>query len=235
MRRIVSAMVLAAAACAQPTARGGDRPPPVATAVADAAVAAVEPPAAPDAAPAAGGACVADAEHCCMADGRLVKPGGCQPSYPDHVQPATERNADGTCKAIPCYKKCLPVDARIATPGGEVVVSALRVGDEVWTVDARGQRVAAPVAKVASVPAPRHAIVVVRLDDGRVLRASAGHPTADGRLVGDLAAGDAIDGARVTSTAAEAYQGGRTWDLRPAGETGVYWADGVRIGTTVAP
>src|SRR6188474_1944215 len=74
-------------------------------------------PAAADAG-AAASSCPADV--CCrMPDGTMVHPGGCQPSYPDNVQPATVRGDDGACEPIECYLKCLPATARIATPSGE--------------------------------------------------------------------------------------------------------------------
>ena len=53
-------------------------------------------------------------------------------------------------------------------------MTALRVGDVVWTVDAAGARVAAPLLAVGHVPAPAgHQMVHVVLADGRQLWASA--------------------------------------------------------------
>jgi hypothetical protein len=200
-------------------------PVPVAT---DAAFA--EPP--PD--PVAGGACQADAQHCCLPDGTLVVPGGCQPIYPNGVEPATDRAADGSCVRIECHLKCLPESARIATPEGEVPVTRLAVGDPIWTTDERGARIAGRVARVGSVERRGpHAIVEVTLADGRVVRASAGHPDATGRRFGDLAAGDLLDGSTVRAIRMVGYEGERTWDVRPDGATGAYWADGVLVGSTL--
>ena len=78
-----------------------------------------------------------------------------------------------------------------------------------------------------------HQIVRVVLSDGRVVRASPGHPTADGRVVGELRRGDALDAAVVLSADREPYDGGFTYDLRPAGASGAYWANGVLLGTTL--
>jgi hypothetical protein len=75
------------------------------------------------------------------------------------------------------------------------------------------------------------------LGDGRVVLVSPGHPTADGRRVGALRAGDPIDGAHVAAAERVAYGGGATYDVLPAGATGAYWANGVLLGSTlrVAP
>jgi hypothetical protein len=172
-------------------------------------------------------------QHCCLADGTLVVPGGCQPSYPDDVHPATRRGNDGSCVPIECRLKCLPADAAIATPLGPVAVSKLRIGDLVWTATAIGTRVAAPLVAIESIPlSGDHAIARVTLDDGRTLRASSSHPLVDGTLVGAIVIGALVDGARVTTIETLPYRGA-TWDLLPAGETGTYWADSVRIGSTL--
>ena len=71
------------------------------------------------------------------------------------------------------------------------------------------------------------------LDDGRVLDVSPGHPLTDGRRAGDLIAGDSYDGASVVSADLIGYQGGRTFDVLPAGATGFYWANGVLLASTL--
>lgn len=129
---------------------------------------------------------------------------------------------------------CLALGTRIATPAGEVAIEDLRVGMRVWSLDANGRRVAATVELVGRTPVPAtHEVVRLVLDDGRVLRASPGHPLADGRRLASLRAGDRVDGARVTSATRESYAGGATFDLLPSGPTGVYRADGVALGTTL--
>jgi hypothetical protein len=129
---------------------------------------------------------------------------------------------------------CLSAGALIDTPNGQVAVAALQVGDLVWTVDAAGARVAAPLAAVGHVPAPLgHLVVHIVLADGREVRASAGHPLADGRPLGVLRAGDTLDGARVVSADRELYGEPATYDILPAGATGLYWANGVLLGSTI--
>jgi hypothetical protein len=128
---------------------------------------------------------------------------------------------------------CLAAGARIATPAGLVSVSDLHPGMVVWTVDRAGARIAAPILQVSHVPAPSgHHVVRLVLSDGRVVEASAGHPTADGRTVGQLRPGDLLDGSRVSAVERIAYAG-ETWDLLPEGPSGVYWADGVPLLSTM--
>jgi hypothetical protein len=130
---------------------------------------------------------------------------------------------------------CLARGTRIATPSGNVAVEDLQVGDAVWTVDANGARVAAPLIAIGSTPVPAtHEVVHLVLDDGRDVRVSPGHPTADGRYAGDLRPGDALDGARVLVAEREPYGGGATFDVLPAGASGMYWANGILLGSTLA-
>jgi len=129
---------------------------------------------------------------------------------------------------------CLALGTRIATPTGEVAVQDLRVGDVVWTQAARGERVAAPLVAVGTTPVPEtHEVVRLVLADGRAVLVSPGHPTADGRPVGALRAGDVLDGATIASAERVAYTAGFTFDVLPAGASGAYWANGVLLGSTL--
>ncbi len=128
---------------------------------------------------------------------------------------------------------CLASTTGIDTPSGPVVVTDLRVGDLVWTLDERGQRVAAPLIDTGSVEAPAgHVVVRLTLADGRVVTASPGHPLADGRSLGSLAPGDLVDGSAVIALERLPYAG-RTYDVLPAGASGAYWADGVLLRSTL--
>lgn len=130
---------------------------------------------------------------------------------------------------------CLAAATTIATPQGEVRVTDVRPGLLVWTEDAAGNRVAAPVVEIGSMAVPAgHLMVHLKLADGRELLVSPGHPTADGRKAGALHAGDELDGSPITLWELVPYSGDRTYDLLPAGLTGHYWANGILMSSTLA-
>jgi hypothetical protein len=129
---------------------------------------------------------------------------------------------------------CLSRGTQIATQLGPIAVQQLAIGDLVWSKDTTGRRIAVPILRVGSAPVPgRHQVVRLQLDDGRALTASPGHPLADGRRLGELRIGDRIAGAAVVSATTRLYRDGFTFDLLPSGPTGVYWADGILLGSTL--
>lgn len=136
-------------------------------------------------------------------------------------------------EGFPSCPICLAEGTRIATPRGPVAVENLSIGDQVWTMNEAGERVSATVLKIGSVRVPTdHQMIHVTLSDGRELWASAGHPTGDGRILGELNLDDILDGARITHLERVPYGGTATFDLLPSGTTGSYWADGILIGST---
>jgi hypothetical protein len=130
---------------------------------------------------------------------------------------------------------CLAAATLISTPNGDVRVTDIAPGMLVWTAGVDGARVAAKVREVGSTQVPAsHRMVHLVLADGRELLASPGHRTADGRQLGSLALGDALDGSTVTHWGLVPYAGDRTYDLLPAGPTGTYWANGILLSSTLA-
>ena len=129
---------------------------------------------------------------------------------------------------------CLTRGSMIDTPGGLVPVETLRPGDPVWTLDRLGRRVAGAVVQIGSMPVPAgHQVVRLGLRDGRSVLVSPGHPLSDGHPVADLRPGDDYDGSIVASVDRLAYDGGRTFDLLPSGPNGIYWANGIELGSTL--
>ena len=146
---------------------------------------------------------------------------------------AVEQQAAATEPICPI---CLARGTLIETPNGGVAVEGLRIGDPVWTLDASGRRIEGTVIALGSTVAPvNHRVVHLNLADGRTVTASPGHPLADGRLLGDLRVGDALDGSVVASAVSIAYDGARTFDLVVSGPTGTYLVDGIPLGSTLRP
>jgi hypothetical protein len=130
---------------------------------------------------------------------------------------------------------CLAKGTLIDTPSGPVPVEQLCAGMAVWTVGESGKRIAAAVVETTMTPVPAlFQVVRVGLSDGRDVTAAWRHPTAAGRALGEYHAGDTLDGALVTVVERVVYQGGATYDLLPGGPTGLYWANGILLKSTLA-
>jgi hypothetical protein len=142
--------------------------------------------------------------------------------------------ASRTPTTAPNCPICLAAATLISTPNGDMRVTDVTLGMVVWTASVDGTRVAVPVLEVGSMQVPAtHRMVHLVLADGRELLASPGHRTADGRPLGSLAAGDALDGSTITRWELVPYAGDRTYDLLPAGPTGAYWANGILLTSTL--
>ena len=139
-----------------------------------------------------------------------------------------------TPTSFTCPFICLSGSTLISTPDGAVPVRDLRVGMSIWTADENGVRRAATILKTSRVAVGTdHQMVRLKLEDGRELLASPGHPVADGRTLGSLREGDTVDGVRVLSVDLVPYGEGYTYDVLPSGGTGHYWADGILLGSTL--
>lgn len=129
---------------------------------------------------------------------------------------------------------CLAEGTLIDTPYGPVPVEQLKNGMAVWTVNASGQRVVGNIISTMIAPVPAFFQVVrVVLNDGRSVMASPGHPSAVGRALGEYHVNDVLDGGVVVSTDRIDYDAGATYDILPSGDTGMYWANGILLKSTL--
>jgi hypothetical protein len=130
---------------------------------------------------------------------------------------------------------CLTKGTLIDTPSGPVPVEELCQGMAVWTIGDSGDRIAAAVVGTTMTPVPSlFQVVRVGLSDGRSVTAAWRHPTAEGRPLGEYEVGDTLDGAAVVEVEQVVYSGGATYDLLPGGPTGLYWANGILLKSTLA-
>ncbi len=129
---------------------------------------------------------------------------------------------------------CNSPDTPIATPNGDRPIASLQAGDLVYSVHEQAI-VVVPVLRATRTAVQHHRVVRLETESGVVLEISPGHPTADGRSLGDLAPGDQLDGDRVASVVQVPYHHEHTYDVLPASDTGTYFAGGLRIGSTLGP
>lgn len=149
------------------------------------------------------------------------------------------------CSGLPAYgcypigcptPICLAENSVIDTPNGRVAVTAIKEGTLVWTMNRAGERVAEPVVRIGSMVAPdTHKVVHLVLEDGRELWVSPSHPTANGKPIGELGVGERLDGSVIEIFELVPYGAGRTYDLLPEGGTGLYWANGILLKSTLNP
>lgn len=129
---------------------------------------------------------------------------------------------------------CLAENTLIDTPSGAVPVQQLQKGMAIWTLNIFGARVPATILETVRTPVPpTHHIIHLVLNDGRELFVSPGHPTADGKIMGNLSVGDTINNGSIISVERVLYGKDATYDILPSGETGAYWANGILVGSTL--
>jgi hypothetical protein len=127
---------------------------------------------------------------------------------------------------------CASPDTPIATPNGDVPIASLEVGDLVYSTSGSAI-VAVPVLRTHRQAVHSHHVVQVRLATGAVLEISAGHPTADGRTFGELRVGNRLGDVPIVAVQVIPYTHDHTYDILPGSDSGVYFAAGVPVGSTL--
>lgn len=178
-----------------------------------------------------GNQCSGPSDTSCPADYECVQGCGSPVGYPDEPPPPYFCQLKGYTRVCPI---CLAINTLIDTPIGAVPVQQLQPGAAVWTTNQSGQRIAGIVMTTGRTLVPStHQMVELILADGRRLFVSPGHPTIDGRTVGELVAGDLYDGTRVVTAGRVTYGASATYDILPTGATGFYWANGILLDSTL--
>jgi hypothetical protein len=113
-----------------------------------------------------------------------------------------------------------------------VPIHSLAVGDLVYSIHG-GQIVPVSILETNRVGVHAHRVVRVNLATGAVLEISPGHPTADGRLFADVQVGDRLGGVEIVALEIIPYAYDHTYDILPASDSGVYFAGGAPIGSTL--
>jgi len=169
------------------------------------------------------------ASQCCSAGQLCCDVPGPGPS----IGPRCTDPIGGTCpKGCPACI-CASPDTPIATPEGTKAIATLRAGDLVYSV-VHGKVAAVPIRQIRRVAAHDHTVARLVMESGVVLEISGVHPTADGRTLGVLRAGDELDGVRVRDARVIPYRYDATYDILPASDSGAYFAGGILIGSTLA-
>jgi len=127
------------------------------------------------------------------------------------------------------YNKCNSPHTLISVPGGAVPIRDLKPGDLVLS----DGMAAVPILKVSKVKAVNHIVCRLAFDDGVILEISPSHPLPDGRRIGDLQVGDSADGRRILKAERIPYVHSHTYDILPDSRSGTYYANGIRVGSTL--
>ena len=130
---------------------------------------------------------------------------------------------------------CLPYNALIETPKGNIEVKDLKAGDPVFTADVYGHRMITTILTTGQTPVPPdHKMIHIKLNDGRKFMASFKHPLANGVMLSQLKMGEAVQGSTIIKLDTICYSYGYTYDILPNGTTGCYYINGILIGSTLS-
>ncbi len=137
------------------------------------------------------------------------------------------RGGHNTCR-------CLVGDAVISTKKGDVPVSQLKKGDIVFSLNKEGALIEVPIILVSKTKVgANHQFLHISMEDGRELKVSPLHPDSKYQPLQNLKKGDVLDGKKIYSIKLVPANVTYTYDILPKGPTGIYWANGIPIGSTL--
>jgi hypothetical protein len=118
---------------------------------------------------------------------------------------------------------CLHPETPVDAPKGPIAIQDIRPGDEVFSEDAEGNRVAVVVTHaIARRVLPSHAMLEVVCPSGAKFLVSPKHPLPAGNPISDL-----VKGRLVTNTTRYTY------DILVGSASGLYFVHGLALGSTL--
>ena len=143
-------------------------------------------------------------------------------------------------RAIGNFCKCLSEGTLIATPNGNIPIEDLKIGDQVFTSNGYGEgKIIRPILQISKVEVPEdYKMVNVKLIDGRRITLSYNHPLSI--YYGFKPIEQQLSkkhgyypNERIDTFKEVIYTKGYTYDILPDSRTGEYWANDIRLGSTL--
>ncbi len=130
--------------------------------------------------------------------------------------------------------KCLSEGSMIYTEKGLEKVESLQKGDKIMTIH-RGKKMLQPIITVNKVKVNgNHQMAKISFVSGEHILVSNKHPQKDYQSNFEFVrVGDLIDGRRVKTIEYVKYDKEYTYDILPKGSSGVYWVNGICMGSTL--
>ncbi|MCR4393631.1 MAG: Hint domain-containing protein [Dehalococcoidales bacterium] len=146
------------------------------------------------------------------------------------ITESTRKTSINTCPI------CLSRGTLIANPRGNIPIENILPGDLVWSQDKQGNTITVRVERISRTRVPDDfRLLEITLTDGRELIASPSHPSASGKPLGAFLPGDILDGSVILSIISIPYAYPETFDILPAGPSGLYRANGILLMSTLQP
>lgn len=134
----------------------------------------------------------------------------------------------------PCNLRCLPPNTAIKTPNGGTQIKLLNIGDTVLSINNKKEIIEVPIISKDSVNVSiNHKVLKIALADGRELQVTPEHPDANYYQLIKHKIGEFLDGSAIIGMEIVDYRYEYTYDILPKSSSGVYWANDIKIGSTL--
>lgn len=133
-----------------------------------------------------------------------------------------------------CSATCLPFYTRINTDKAAKLISNLKVGEKVISLNEENRVITAVVVKINKVKAPPfHKMIFIKFNNGLFIEASFWHPLANNLPIGYLEKGDVYFGRRVIEKKILIYHGDYTYDILLDNMTNIYFVNNIPLKSTL--